>query len=101
MYCIIFCVILCNIEVFCLHYTGPIGTAVFYGAAAPRAHPHVPPAPCAPPVPGHGCGCGHGGREQARGGRFETYCNFEIKNVFIDTTVRNLKGQLSYVSTTL
>ena len=43
MYCIIFCVILSNIEVFFLHYTGPIGTAVFYGAAAPRAHPHVPP----------------------------------------------------------
>ena len=37
MYCITFCVILCNIEMFFLHYTGPIG------AAAPRAHPRVPP----------------------------------------------------------
>lgn len=56
----------------------PIGAAVFYGAAAPRAHPHVPPAPCAPTVPVHGCGCGHGGRAQARGGRFGTYCNFHF-----------------------
>ena len=34
MYCIIFCVILCDIEVFFLHYTGPIGTAAFYGVPA-------------------------------------------------------------------
>ena len=27
-----------------------------------------------------------------------TFCNFVSKNVFIDTTVRNLKGQLSYVT---
>ena len=43
MYCIIFCVILCNIEVFFLHYMGRIGAVAFYGAAALRVHPHVPP----------------------------------------------------------
>ena len=88
--CIIFCVILCNIEMFFIHYT-------FYGAAAPRARPRVPPCivlvkqvllvfvsspiifaryndyfyfasgPHAPPVPVRGRG--HGGRAQARGGR--------------------------------
>ena len=35
--------ILCNIEMFFLHYTGPIGTAAFYSAAAPRVRPRVPP----------------------------------------------------------
>ncbi|XP_044179741.1 uncharacterized protein LOC122961199 [Acropora millepora] len=41
-------------------------------------HPHVPPALHAPLVPVRGCGCGHGGRAQARGGRFGTYCNFHF-----------------------
>ena len=39
----LYCVILCNIEMFFLHYTGPIGTAAFYSAAAPRACPSNPP----------------------------------------------------------
>ena len=43
MWCIIFCVIVCNIEMFFLHYTGAIGTAAFYSAAAPRVRPRLPP----------------------------------------------------------
>ena len=62
-----FCVILCYIEMFFLHYTGPTGTA----AAKPL--PRVPPGPRAPPVVpvlGHARGRGQacGGRAQARGG---------------------------------
>ncbi|XP_015771940.1 PREDICTED: caspase-2-like [Acropora digitifera] len=56
----------------------PIGTAVSM-VLQHRELIHVPlQPPCAPPVPVHGCGCGHGGRAQARGGGFETYCNFHF-----------------------
>ena len=69
-----FCVILCYTEMFFLHYTGPTGTAAFYGAAAARPLPRVPPGPRAPPVVpvlarAHAHGRARGGRAQARGGR--------------------------------
>ena len=58
--------VLCYIEIFFLHYTGPTGAAAFYGAAAARPPPRVPADPRAPPVvPVRG----RGGRAQARGGR--------------------------------
>ena len=72
MYSTMFCVILCYIEMFFLHYTGPTGAAAFYGAAAARPLPRVPPGPCAPPIVpvlGRACGPARGGRAQARGGR--------------------------------
>ena len=60
--------ILCYIEIFFLHYTGPTGAAAFYSAAAARPPPRVPAGPRAPPVvPVRGRG--RGGRAQARGGR--------------------------------
>ena len=64
--------ILCYIEMFFLHYSGPAGAAAFYGAARARPFLRAPPGPRAPPVVpvlGRACGRAHGGRTQARRGR--------------------------------
>ena len=57
--------ILCYIEMFFLHYSGPAGAAAFYGAARARPFLRAPPVV---PVLDRAHGRAHGGRAQARGG---------------------------------